>query len=70
MLSDRLDAQAANDIGLCTMVVPPNDLLSEARSLAERLVQGPAFALGLIKGELQQNGQGDLRAALERELKL
>lgn len=46
---DRIDAATAVQLGLATRVVPPEDLLDEARSLAQRLAAQPAEALRSTK---------------------
>ena len=69
LLSDKLDAQRADALGLCTKVVPADQVVPEAQQLATRFARGPR-SLGLIKRELLRNGLGDLRAALDYELQL
>jgi 2-(1,2-epoxy-1,2-dihydrophenyl)acetyl-CoA isomerase len=69
LLSDKVDAQRADALGLCTKVVPAEAVVAEAQQLAARFARGPR-SLGLIKRELLRNGLGDLRAALDYELQL
>ena len=69
MLSEKIDAARADALGLCTKVVPPEQVLDEAQKLAAVLAKGPR-ALGLIKRELVRNGLGDLHAALAYEAHL
>jgi 2-(1,2-epoxy-1,2-dihydrophenyl)acetyl-CoA isomerase len=69
LLSDKVDARRADALGLCTKVVPAEDVVGEAQRLAARFAHGPR-SLGLIKRELLRNGLGDLRAAVEYELQL
>jgi 2-(1,2-epoxy-1,2-dihydrophenyl)acetyl-CoA isomerase len=69
LLSDKVDAQRADALGLCTKVVPADQVVAEAQQLAARFARGPR-SLGLIKRELLRNGLGDLRAALDYELQL
>ncbi len=69
LLSDKVDAQRADALGLCTKVVPADEVVAEAQLLAARFAHGPR-SLGLIKRELLRNGLGDLRAAVEYELQL
>ena len=69
LLSERIDAQRADALGLCTKVVAPEHVVAEAQTLAGTLAVGP-FSVGLIKRELLRNGIGDLRAALDYELQL
>jgi 2-(1,2-epoxy-1,2-dihydrophenyl)acetyl-CoA isomerase len=69
MLSEKIDAQRANALGLCTKLVPADAVLTEAQAFARGLARGPR-SVGLIKRELLRNGMGDLHAALELELQL
>jgi 2-(1,2-epoxy-1,2-dihydrophenyl)acetyl-CoA isomerase len=69
MLSEKIDAKRANELGLCTKLVPTETVVAEAQSLARSLAHGPR-SIGLIKRELLRNGLGDLDAALEHELQL
>lgn len=67
MLGDRMTAADAERLGLFTRVVPPNSLLPEARALAERLVRGPSFALGMTKQLLNTGLDLDFASAIEAE---
>ncbi|WP_028938498.1 enoyl-CoA hydratase/isomerase family protein [Pseudonocardia spinosispora] len=49
LTGDRIDAARAHEIGLAGWVVPHSSLMSSARSLAERLVQGAPLAARAIK---------------------
>jgi 2-(1,2-epoxy-1,2-dihydrophenyl)acetyl-CoA isomerase len=49
LLSERLDAAAARDLGLVTRVVPDDALDDEAAALARRLADGPAHAYAAVK---------------------
>jgi enoyl-CoA hydratase/carnithine racemase len=66
-LGDAISAEEAHRIGLVNRIVPADSLLSEARALAERLVAGPAFALGMTKTLLNQELDTDFGAAIEAE---
>ena len=66
MLSGRIDASAAQALGLVTELVPFENVVTHAQAFAARLAAGPK-ALGLIKRELARNALGDIIAALERE---
>ncbi|MEU0538567.1 enoyl-CoA hydratase/isomerase family protein [Nocardia sp. NPDC005978] len=46
---DRIDAATAVEVGLASRVVPAQDLLAEARTLAHRLAAQPAEALRATK---------------------
>ncbi|MEO7039956.1 MAG: enoyl-CoA hydratase-related protein [Candidatus Elarobacter sp.] len=69
LLSERIDAQRADALGLCTRLVAPDRVVAEAQALAGTFAHGP-YSVGLIKRELLRNGAGDLRAALDYELQL
>ena len=61
---DRVDAATALGWGLVSRVVPHNDLLPEARALAERIVKNPAHALRMAKRLLQESRTGSLESTL------
>ncbi len=67
MLGDFIEAREAERIGLYHRVVPPEKTLDEARAWAERLAQGPSFALEMTKDLLQREADMDLASALETE---
>lgn len=66
-LGDRVAAEEALRIGLVNKVVPPEELMQEARTLAGRLLDGPGFALGMTKTLLNQELDADFAAAIEAE---
>lgn len=66
LFSEKIDAAHARELGLCTKVVAPEQLLEEAHRVASSLAAGPR-AIGMIKRELLRNGIGDVVAALEYE---
>jgi enoyl-CoA hydratase/carnithine racemase len=49
LTGDRIDAARAHEIGLAGWVVPHDDLMTEARALAARLVQGAPLAARAMK---------------------
>jgi len=67
MLGDDVDAQTAERIGLANRVVPLDQVLPTARALAERLANGPNYALGLTKLMVNNEWTMDLGTALESE---
>ena len=67
MLGDDVDAAAAERCGLTYRVVPGEQVLPEARALAERLARGPSYALGLTKLMVNNEWTMDLGSALEAE---
>ena len=66
-LGDSIAAVDAERLGLVTRVVPAAQLMTEARALAERLAQGPSFALGMTKQLLNTELDLDFAAAIEAE---
>src|SRR5262249_22267128 len=67
MLGDTIDAQTAERYGLLNRVVPEAELAGAARTLAERLTRGPAFALAMTKTALNRELSMDLDGAIEEE---
>jgi 2-(1,2-epoxy-1,2-dihydrophenyl)acetyl-CoA isomerase len=70
LVGDPVDAAEALRLGLVSKVVPGEELMSEARALAERLAEGAPLAVALTKGALQRSLTIDLDEALEGEAKL
>jgi 2-(1,2-epoxy-1,2-dihydrophenyl)acetyl-CoA isomerase len=70
LVGDPVDAAEALRIGLVSRVVPASELLTEARSLADRLAAGAPLATALTKGALQRALTIDLDEALDGEAKL
>ncbi len=66
-LGDKITAADAERFGLFTRVVPASALMSEARTLAERLARGPSFALGMTKQLLNRELDLDWASAIEAE---
>lgn len=56
LTGDRIDAARAKEIGLAGWVVPRDQLLAEARRLADRLCQGAPLAVRAVK-EMAYRGQ-------------
>ena len=56
LTGDRVDAQTALEWGLVSRVVAPEDLLSEARALAERVAVNPPHAVAMAKKLLRESG--------------
>ncbi len=67
MLGDFVDAAAAERAGLYHKVVPKDRLAGETRALAEKLRDGPAFALRMTKQMLESEASMSLEQALEAE---
>jgi enoyl-CoA hydratase/carnithine racemase len=64
---DFISAQEAERIGLYNRVVPGSQLAATSRELAERLAQGPGFALAKTKELLNRELNMSLESALECE---
>jgi enoyl-CoA hydratase/carnithine racemase len=64
---DFISAPEAERIGLYNRVVPGDQLRAITREFAERLAQGPAFALAKTKELLDREANMNLAAALECE---
>ena len=64
---DDLTAPDAERLGLVNKVVPAAELQATARAWAERLAQGPTFALGLSKRLLNRSLQADLDTCFAEE---
>jgi enoyl-CoA hydratase/carnithine racemase len=64
---DFISAQEAERIGLYNRVVPGEQLTATTLEFAERLAQGPAFALAKTKEMLNRELEMNLEAALECE---
>jgi enoyl-CoA hydratase/carnithine racemase len=61
---DRIDAASALDWGMVSRVVPHDDLLGEARALADRITKNPSHALRMAKRLLQESRTGSLESTL------
>jgi enoyl-CoA hydratase/carnithine racemase len=66
-LGDVIGAEEALRIGLANRVVAPDACVPEARSLAERLASGPAFAHAMTKQMLESEHVMSLDQAIEAE---
>ncbi len=67
LLSDRLDAAAAERLGLINRVVPAAELEQETAKLAERLASGPTHAIAKTKFLLSKALSHDLETHLQAE---
>jgi 2-(1,2-epoxy-1,2-dihydrophenyl)acetyl-CoA isomerase len=70
LVGDAVDATEALRLGLVSRVVPGDQLMTEARAMADRLADGAPLALSLTKGALERASTIDLDEALEGEAKL
>jgi enoyl-CoA hydratase/carnithine racemase len=66
-LSERLDARRCEAIGLINRVVPDAELRKTAFSIAKQLAEGPTFALGRIKDNLDFALAAGLHDSMDRE---
>jgi 2-(1,2-epoxy-1,2-dihydrophenyl)acetyl-CoA isomerase len=70
LVGDPITADEALRIGLVSRVVPNDELLPQARALADRIAAGAPMAVALTKGALEHAASIDLETALEGEAKL
>ena len=66
-LGDVIGAEEAHRIGFLNRVVEPDALLAEAHAIARRIADGPAFANGITKVQLDREMDVSLDAAIEME---
>jgi enoyl-CoA hydratase/carnithine racemase len=66
-LSERLDAKRCEAIGLINRVVPDDELRDAALALAKQLAEGPVFALGRIKDNLDSALDTGLLESMDQE---
>jgi 2-(1,2-epoxy-1,2-dihydrophenyl)acetyl-CoA isomerase len=69
MLAEALPAAQAEAWGMIWKAVPDDELMPQAKALAQKLAQGPTFALGLTKTAIDASLGNDLdtQLALERD---
>jgi 2-(1,2-epoxy-1,2-dihydrophenyl)acetyl-CoA isomerase len=67
MLADPVGAEEAAAWGMIYRAVDDEDLMGEARTIAERLAAGPTYTLGLIKRALAASCCASLDAQLDLE---
>ena len=70
LVGEGVDAAEALRIGLISRVVPGDQLLDEARAMADRIADGAPLAMSLTKQALDRSQTIDLDEALEGEAKL
>jgi enoyl-CoA hydratase/carnithine racemase len=64
---DTIDAEEAHRIGLANRVIPGDKLMDEAYKWANRLKDGPLYALGVTKELFEYEANVNLETALEME---
>ena len=67
LLADRIDMGEANRLGLVNWVVPADELCGETTRIAQRIANGPRFAHGLIKDNLNRALKSTLAECLDME---
>ncbi len=67
LLSENVDAERCERLGLVNQVVPDKDLLATAFELAAKLAAGPRQTLGLIKDNLDDAQRLDFLESLDAE---
>jgi 2-(1,2-epoxy-1,2-dihydrophenyl)acetyl-CoA isomerase len=70
LVGEPIPADEALRIGLVSRVVPADDLVAEARALADRVATGAPLAIALTKGALDRSWSIELAEALDGEAKL
>lgn len=68
--SNRVTASQALELGIVNRIVPPDDLLPEARALAVKLAQMPTRAIGYTKRAVYRAAERSLTDALEYEAQM
>jgi 2-(1,2-epoxy-1,2-dihydrophenyl)acetyl-CoA isomerase len=70
LVGDPINAEEALRMGLVSRVVPVDQLMTQARELADRIAAGAPLALALTKGALDRAATIDLETTLEGEATL
>ncbi|MBT8447418.1 MAG: enoyl-CoA hydratase/isomerase family protein [Gammaproteobacteria bacterium] len=63
----KISATEARDMGIVNHVVPAEELIAEARKLAEDIAAGPATSLSMMKALLNKSSNASLDQMLEYE---
>lgn len=63
----KIGAAEAHELGIVNHVVPHDDLMAEARKMAEDIAAGPPVALAMIKTLLNKSSDSTLEQMLEYE---
>ena len=67
LLSDRVDAATAQEMGLVNRVVPSDQLMTEADNLATKLAEMPTAAVGMTKRMFREASTMTLAETMGRE---
>lgn len=70
MLGENISSKRAKEIGLVNWVVSAEDLEQETNKIAERLVEGPSFALNMAKEAINRGIEMSLLDAIRMEAEL
>ena len=68
LLADRISAQRAHEIGLVNRVVPQDQVMAEARELAETICLNGPLAVRACKQSAKESTFLPLKEALENEM--
>jgi 2-(1,2-epoxy-1,2-dihydrophenyl)acetyl-CoA isomerase len=67
MLSDRVSAEEALDLGLANWICEPDDLMDKTMEIANRLANGPSVAYRYMKENLNRAMSGEVDDCLDLE---
>lgn len=67
MLGDTVSAEEGHRLGLFNQVVAGHELEARTQEIAQRLVEGPSFSLGMTKELLNNSMNLDLFSAIDAE---
>ncbi|MFB6305574.1 MAG: enoyl-CoA hydratase-related protein, partial [Flavobacteriales bacterium] len=70
MLSDKLSAEEAKDMGLIYDIIDVNDFAEESKKIAKKLSKMPTKGIGLTKRALNESFTNNLNEQLETEMHL
>ncbi len=68
LLSDRVDAQTALELGIATRVVPAETFEKEVEAFAQQLATGPSIAYRYMKENINRVFGDDLESYMDREV--
>lgn len=66
-LPDAIDAAEAHRLGLVNRVVPHDQLLAEAATMAQKIAHGPLVSYRYMKANVNLSTHSDFRSLLDRE---
>ena len=68
LLSDRIDAPTALDLGIANRVVPAETFEKEVEAFAQQLASGPSIAYRYMKENINRALGDDLETYMDREV--